>query len=151
MPMKTLARDFSDRSKEFLASVSRAAEWMMERNVGEGHWWRWIVLTKRNPDPLPRPVFDDHTAQRIFEELKRRELLSEIPPPDGDARAPSYLMRYDRDGWDKAVSDGRPIYGAWLRLRRNWKTNLVFLILGVALDRCVGLTERVVGSLVGAW
>jgi hypothetical protein len=148
--MKARVPDFVERSKEFLSSVSMAAEWMMERNVGEGHWWRWIVLTKRNLDLSPRPVFDDHTSQRIFDELKRRELLSEIPSPDGDARAPSYLMRYDRDGWDRAVSDGRPIYGAWLKLRRNWRTNLVFLIIGVALDRSVGLIERFVGSLLGA-
>lgn len=149
--MKTYANDFDARSKQFLASVSRAAEWMMERNVGEGHWWRWVVLTERNPDSSVRPIFDDQTAQRIFDELKRRDLLSEIPPPDGDARAPCYLMRYDREGWDGAVSNGRPIYGAWLKLRRNWKTNLAFFILGLAVDRAVGLTEQAMGHLLGLW
>lgn len=138
--------DFHGRSGSFLRAVSKAAAWMMKRNVGEEHWWRWQVLTAENPDPLKRPVFDDQTAQKIFEELIGRNLLVRFDREVDGSNLPSYVMRYDIEGWDKAVGEGRPIYGAWLKFRRNWLLILLAFILGCLLtsleNRTVGLLDQ---------
>lgn len=114
----------------------------MKRNVGLGHWWRWTVLTSKNPDPLNRPVFDDATARRIFDELERRELLQPITAVEPDSSgAQAYLMRYDIEGWDRAVSDGRLVRGTLAKIKRNWFQLLAAFILGCLLT---SLQNRVV-------
>ena len=125
--------DFHQRSKSFLRDLSKAAAWMTKRNAGETHWWRWIVLTDRNRDPRSRPVFEDATAQHIFEDLARRDLLREVPQLHEEGAPPAYLMRYDLDGWDRAVSDGRPLVGLLLKLRRNWPSLVLVFLLGSIL------------------
>ena len=135
--------DFHRRSRAFLKALSSAASWMMQRNVGDTHWWRWQVLTTENPDPqVDRPVFDDQTAQRIFEELKGRNLLVEFPGAVDGTALPAYLMRYDIDGWDQAVLEGRPVYGRWLKLRRNWPLMVLIFVLTSLEDRTLGLVEK---------
>lgn len=140
---------FQSRSKQFLRQVSVAAAWMMRRNVGLGHWWRWSVLTAHNPDPLKRPIFDDSTAVAVFEDLERRGLLEPSPqlPPDASG-AQAYFMRYDVGGWDRAVSDGRPVLGALLKAKRNWPWLVSVFILGCVVisveNRTVGFIDQVV-------
>lgn len=144
---------FHRRSKQFLRQVSEAAAWMMKRNVGHGHWWRWSVLTAHNPDPLERPILDDGTARAVFEELERRELLQPFPhvPPDGSG-AQAYLMRYDVEGWDRAVSDGRPLLGALIKAKRSWGWLLSVFILGCIVtsleNRTVGFIDEMVTRLI---
>jgi len=117
----------------------------MKRNVGKSHWWRWTVLTDKNPDPLKRPVFDDDTARRIFEELDHRELLQSIDAVEQDGSgAQAYLMRYDIEGWDRAVSDGRPVRGTVAKIKRNWLQLLVAFLLGCLLTT---LQNHVVGLI----
>lgn len=143
---------FDKRSRVFSRAVADAAAWMRKRNV-RGHWWRWQVLTRRNPDPTRRPVFEDHLAQEIFEELKKRELLYAISLDVDGSGKPAYVMRYDRKGWDEAISEGRPVYGALLRFRRSWRTLLLGFVLGCIAanlqDRAVGLIDRVVDGVLG--
>jgi hypothetical protein len=128
---------------------------MMKRHVGEGHWWRWQVLTEKNPDPLRRPIFDDQTAQKIFAELKGRNLLVEFNVNVDGSGVPVYLMRYDIEGWDKAVAEGRPIYGTWLKVRRNWPMIVLAFILGCLLtsleNRSVGLIDKAIEIIVRPW
>lgn len=143
--------DFQRESKAFLRDLSKAAAWMMKRNVGAGtHWWRWPVLTERNPDKRKRPIFDEKTAQRIFEELIRRDLLREVHVPENPG-VPAYLMRHDVKGWDEAVSGGRPIVGGWMKLKRDWLLYLLTFILGGILgkleDRTMVLANRVLESI----
>ena len=66
---------FRTQSKTFLRHLSRAAAWMMHRNAGKNHWWRSSVLTSANKDTDKRPIFDDATADEIFDELINRDLL----------------------------------------------------------------------------
>lgn len=145
--------DFHGRSKTFLRAVSKAAAWMMKRHVGEGHWWRWQVLTTKNPDRSSRPIFDDQTAQKIFVELKERNLLVEFNGDVDGSSVPAYLMRYDIEGWDKAVSEVRPIYGTWLKFKRNWPLVLLAFILGCLLtsleNRTVGLIDEGIDAMIG--
>jgi len=147
-----MADDFQARSRDFLRAVSKSAAWMMSRNVGSRHWWRWPVLTERNPDSS-RPVFDDGTAKEIFAELERRELLVEISLNWEGQNLPAYLMRYDIEAWDKAVSDGRPLYGRWLKFRRNWLVLLLAFVLGCLLtsieNQTVGLIDHGLDVLMG--
>ena len=137
--------DFHDRSRMFLRGVSRAAAWMMKRNVGEGHWWRWPVLTEKNPDNSKRPIFNDQAAKKIFDELKNRGLFAEIDIDVDGRKVNAYLMRYDIEGWDKAVSEGRPIYGTWLKFKRNWRLFLLIFLLGcllTSLENRTGWADR---------
>lgn len=143
---------FDQRSRELSRAVADAAAWMRKREE-ENHWWRWQVLTKRNPDSSRRPIFEDRTAQQVFEELRTRELLYEISQDVDGSGLSAYVMRYDRKGWDAAISDGRPIRGFWLKFKRNWPV----LVLGMALgflgtvleDRALGLVNRGIDALVG--
>ncbi|MGV2341085.1 MAG UNVERIFIED_CONTAM: hypothetical protein LVR18_46215 [Planctomycetaceae bacterium] len=97
--------DFRNRSKNALRNLSLAAEWMMGVNVGTDHWWRSTVLTDQNNDSdTSRPKFDASTAQEVFTELIKRGLLVEREVDHSGVAA--YAMKYDLDGWDKAVSDG---------------------------------------------
>src|SRR5262249_31323323 len=86
-------------------------------------------------------------ADDIFKDLDRRELLDEHVRSDG----PAYYMRYDVEGWDKAVADGRPLYGLWLKFRRTWLLILAAFFLGAigtALEnRTVGLIDKVLDAL----
>jgi hypothetical protein len=124
---------------------------MMKRHVGDGHWWRWQVLTARNHDPLKRPIFDDQTAQKIFAELQDRNLLVEFSCQVDGSATPAYLMRYDLEGWDNAVAEGRPIYGTWIKFRRNWILFLLTFLSGCLLtsleNRTVGLIDKVIGAM----
>jgi hypothetical protein len=145
--------DFQQKSKAFLKDVSKAAAWMMKRNVGETHWWRWSVLTAKNPDKSKRPIFDDDTAQKIFEKLKKRNLLIEFTANVDASGVPAYAMQYDIEGWDKALSDGRPVYGMWIKLKRNWLLSLLTFILGCLLtafeNRTVGLIDKGMDAVIG--
>ncbi len=62
-------------------------------------------------------------------------------------------MRYDIEGWDKAVSEGRPIYGTWLKFKRNWRLFLVIFLLGCLLtsleNRTVGLIDKGIDVITG--
>ena len=152
--MKTkIMGDFQTRSREFLRTVSISAAWMMSRNVGRGHWWRWPVLTERNPDSS-RPIFDDRIAQDIFSELQRRELLEESTINVNGKTVLAFFMRYDIEGWDKAVSDGRPFYGRWLKFKRNWLLFLLAFVMGCLLtsieNQTVGFINRGLEVLLGS-
>jgi hypothetical protein len=143
---------FDERSRAFSRAVADASAWMRRRNV-KGHWWRSQVLTTRNPDPTRRPIFEVDVAQEIFDELKRRELLYEISQDVDGSGKPAFVMRYDQKGWDEAISDGRRVYGAWLRFKRNWATLLLGFVLGCVAgslqDRATGLINRKVDALLG--
>lgn len=158
--------NFRKVSKSVNRDVSRVASWMMKRNVtdrtqGELHYWRWQVLTKAgNPrDTSRRPTFNDRVAQDIFDELQRRDLLLLIKDGNGNpvdvdgSGVPAYLMNYDLEGWDKAVSDGRPLYGAWLKIKRNWWLfGLMFLAGAVVTaleNRTVGLIDKGIDFIGG--
>ena len=148
---------FRQESEDFLRKVSLAAEWMMRRNAGATvHWWKsWVLTPRHTKDPDPtRPVYDDETARRIFAELKKRELLANedvegntLPTDESDY--PVHLMQLNVEGWDRVISDGRPLYGQWLKFRKTWPLILLSFILGGALDRGVdwaieAATKRVV-------
>lgn len=150
--------DFDRRAKGFQKNVSRAAAWMERRNAGDTHWWKSWVLTRRHtedPDPC-RPIFDDETARRVFNELRDRKLLvgedlngQKLPTDEPDY--PVYLMSYDRDGWHKAVTDGRPIYGQVRYFLRNWPAVLlgaVIALVGAAIGDIV--KEQTKAALEGA-
>lgn len=143
---------FDQRSRDLARAVADGAAWMRKREV-ENHWWRWQVLTTQNADSSRRPIFEDRKAQEIFEELKRRELLYEISRDVDGSGLPAYVMRYDRKGWDEAISDGRPIRGAWLRLKRNWPMLILGIVLGflgTSLEnRVLGLVDRGIDTLLG--
>ena len=119
---------------------------MMKRNVGSNHWWNWSVLTRETEDKTKRPIFEAQIAQAIFEELRKRDLLDEQPG------APGAFMKYDLEGWDKAVSDGRPLYGFWLKFKRSWLLILLAFVFGSLLtaleNRTVGLIDRAVDSVL---
>jgi hypothetical protein len=149
---------FDRRAKEFQRNVSRAAAWMERRNAGDTHWWKSWVLTKRHtqdPDPR-RPIVDDETARRVFNELRDRKLLvgedlngQKLATDEPDY--PVYLMSYDRAGWDKAVTDGRPIYGQVRYFMRNWPAVLlgaVIALVGAAIGDM--LKDRTKATLEGA-
>lgn len=128
---------FEKQAEKAQELVSEAAEWMQDRNVGPRHFWRWPVFTKANKDPDNNcPVYDDETAQIVFGELVRRNLM--VPFQDSAGKPlrvdasdePAYYMRYDIEGWDKAVSDARPWYGRWRKFRRNLFMNCVMFVLG---------------------
>ena len=139
--------EFRNKSRSFLKSLAKAAAWMMRRHVGSEHWWQWQVLTKQNPDTdKRRPIFDDETAQAIFGELIERGLLVQRTGPVDASNMPAYTMRYDIEGWDKAVSDGRPFYAFLLKVKRTWILILVTLILGCVLTT---IENRVVGFMDG--
>lgn len=122
--MKTFQDNADTRRKQ----VAWAAAWMMSRYARNDHWWTWRVLVRQNPDPDPhRPVFDEHTARGVFAELAERKLLVPAGERDGE---PTHYMRHDIDGWEKAVIDGWPIRGRWLKYRRTWPTLVAGIVLG---------------------
>lgn len=142
---------FNHRSEAFLRDLSRASAWMIRRNVGETHWWRWQFLTDQNPDSSQRPVFDPMTAKGIFDELIRRGLLVESVTNDA-TDLPAYVMRYDKEGWERAVSDGRPLRGAWFKFKQNWFYMILACIFGSILtlieSRTMGLIEAGLDAIV---
>ena len=144
--------DFRDRSKTALRNLSLAAEWMMRRNVADDHFWRSTVLTDQNyTDPdKHRPVFDASTANDVFDELIKRGLLVERKVDT--TGVPAYIMNYDLDGWDKAVSDGRWWRGQWLWIKRDWKRTGLILVFGCVIttveNRVVGVLDRWIDKLV---
>ena len=143
--------DFRKQSKSFLRSVSKSAAWMMSRHVGPNHFWRASVLTESNPDKSRRPVFEESVAEKIFAELINRGLLVPIPTRFDGTTVPAYVMRYDLQGWDNAVADGRPIYGWCLKLCRNWLLVLLTFLAGCVLttieNRTVGVFDKMLDSV----
>jgi len=144
--------DFRNRSKSFLCNLSKAAGWMMSRNVGPDHWWSSTVLTQQNPDKAKRPILDPQTAQEIFADLIARGLLVEHKSNSHASDEPAYIMKYDLEGWDKAVSDGRPIYAWCLKVRRNWFLVVVTFFFGIVLatfeNRAVGLIDKTIDGVM---
>lgn len=123
----------------------------MRRNVGDDHWWRSTVLTDQNSDAdKSRPVFDKTAAQEVFADMIDRGLLVERKV-DG-SEIPAYVMKYDLDGWDKAVSDGRWMRGKWLLVKRNWLLILLTFILTCFLatleNRVVGFIDRCIDAVI---
>lgn len=145
---------FRTQSKEFLRDLSRAAAWMMRRNVGQNHWWRSAVLTSSNPDTDKRPIFDQARADQVFDELIARSLLVERAGDVDGIGVPAYVMKHDIDGWDQAVADGRPVYAQWLKVKRTWLLILLIFLLGCVAttieNRIVGGIDSVIDNLVGA-
>jgi hypothetical protein len=130
--------DFLKRSKEHSKNVSKAAAWMERRNAGPNHWWRYWVLTTMHVDDADpsRPIFADYLAKQIFKELENRKLLIDEDENGNklsvdSSGEPAFLMKYDIEGWDKVISDGRPIYGYFRRLKRTWISLLLMFILGL--------------------
>ena len=119
---------------------------MMHRNAGKNHWWRSSVLTSANKDTDKRPIFDDATADEIFDELINRDLLVQSGNDMDGSGVPAYTMKYDIDGWDKSVSDGRPIYAFLLKVKRSWLLISLTFIFGCVLTT---LENRVVGFIDG--
>ena len=77
---------FSKNSKAFQNQVANAAMWMIRRNVGHDHFWRWQALTSSNSDrEAGRPIVENQTAQDIFRQLETKKLIAPIsgvePPP----------------------------------------------------------------------
>lgn len=102
-------------------------------------------MTDQNTDPdKRRPKFDSSTAKEIFDELIKRGLLVERKVDS--TGVPAYIMNFDLDGWDKAVSDGRWLRGKCLTIKRNW-----VLIVVIFIGTCVITTieNRVVGFIDG--
>jgi len=146
---------FSTQSKEFLRDLSRAAAWMMRRSIGQKHWWRSAVLTSANPDTdKKRPIFDQARADQIFDELIARSLLVQRADDVDGTGVPTYTMKYDIDGWEQAVADGRPFYAQWLKVRRTWLLILLTFLLGCIVttveNRVVGVLDVVIDRVVGA-
>jgi HAMP domain-containing protein len=138
---------FRKNTKQFLHDLSRAAAWMMRRNVGQDHWWRYTVLTAANSDPdKKRPIFDQARARQIFDELITRGLLVQRADDVDGSGAPAYAMKYDIGGWDQAVADGRPFYAQWLKVQRTWVLILLTFLLGCVLTT---IENRVTGALDG--
>ena len=109
---------FETRSQEFQKQLADAARWMMRRNIGHEHFWRWWVLTSGNTDrDASRPIFVDAVAREIFRVLEERKLLARIPGTEADL---AYHMIYDADGWERVVADGDPLRGLLLKARRKW-------------------------------
>jgi hypothetical protein len=128
---------FKTNTKAFQKQVAQAAEWMMRRNVGHNHWWRWQVFTSSNPDrEVGRPIFEQQTAMDIFADLVNRKLLFQIvdaygnPVPVDKSGLPAYFMRYDSEGWSKVIAEGRPFRGIFLKAKRDWPVILVSLVIG---------------------
>jgi len=119
---------------------------MMRRNVGQDHWWRSTVLTAQNNDTDAPPIFEDERAAKIFEEFITRGLLVQRSAAVDGSGQPAYAMKYDIEGWDKAVSDGRPVYGLWLKVKRSWLLILITFLLGCVLTT---VENRVVGFVDG--
>lgn len=142
---------FRRRSRAFHRVVADAARWMMKRHVGMGHWWRWQVLTARNPDSSRRPILDDRTAQDVFSDLERRGLLVEVGRSVDGSDVPAYVMRYDLEGWDEAISAGRPVFGAWLKFRRTWAVLVVAFFLGVFLAIVENRTSGLIQGQIDSW
>jgi hypothetical protein len=144
--------NFRKQTRSFLRDLSRAAEWMMSRHVGEGHWWRSVVLTEKNPDTSKRPIFDDATAAKIFDEMISRGLLVKHAGNVDDSNVPIFFMKYDLEGWDKTISDGRPVYAWFLKAKRNWAFILLAFLLGCIVttfeSRVVGMLDNVLDAIV---
>ncbi|MCX7411091.1 MAG: hypothetical protein NTZ32_23700 [Planctomycetales bacterium] len=145
---------FRAQSKSLLRNVSKAATWMMSRHVGPDHFWRSTVLTATNPDNTKRPVFDQTTADSIFKELIDRELLVRIHDNFDGTAVPTNLMRYDIEGWDQAVADGRPVYGFFLKVCRNWLLILLTFLFGCVVttieNRTVGVFDKAINLFVSS-
>lgn len=60
---------------------SRAMKWMMERRQ-HVVWWRWSVLTDKNPDPTSLRI-KELDAFLIFSDLVQRGLLLPVVADDG--------------------------------------------------------------------
>jgi hypothetical protein len=145
---------FRAQSKEFLGDLSRAAAWMMRRSAGQNHWWRSSVLTTANGDTdKNRPVFDQARADQIFADLISRGLLIQRADDVDGMGLPSYTMKYDIDGWDQAVADGRQTYAIWLKVRRTWILILITFLLGCVVttieNRISGLLDGLIDRVVG--
>lgn len=141
-----MTKTFDARSQGFRKKVADAALWMKKRHAGDDHFWRWPVLTAHNKDPDKRPIFDDLTAQQVFEDLENRGLLIEVKlPPDGSG-ARSFFMRYDVKGWDDVVVEGKPLVGWAQKINRDWVAYLVTFAAGclviVVENRTVGLIDK---------
>jgi len=109
---------FRTETKKFLHDLSRAAAWMMRRSAGQSHWWRSSVLTTTNNDTdKNRPVYDQARADQIFADLISRGLLIQRADDVDGVGLPAYTMKYDIDGWDQAVADGRPTYALWMKVQ----------------------------------
>lgn len=136
----------------FLRDLSLASAWMMRRNVGHDHWWRFGVITDKNTDADAPPKFDDARAQKIFDELISRGLLVERSDSVDSSKQSACTMKYDIDGWDKAVADGRPLYAIWLRVKRSWFLILVTFLLGCLIttveNRVTGLLDSLIDRVV---
>jgi hypothetical protein len=150
---------FQEHSKSFLRDLSRVAEWMMRRNVGPNHWWRWPVLTAANNDTDPPPKFSDEMAIRMFQELERRNLIIAIKDANGNpvdvdgTRQLAFLMNYNQEGWEKAVADGRPMRGLLRKVKQSWHLMLATLLLGIVgtalKDEATGLVKKGIESVAG--
>lgn len=79
----------------------------------------------------------------------RRDLL--VEQKVDSTGGPVYVMNYDLDGWDKAVSDGRWIRGKWLLLKRNWLlilfTFIVTAFISTLENRMVGFIDNCIDSV----
>ena len=120
---------------------------MIRRNAGHDHFWRWHVLTSANTDrEAKRPIFENQTAQLIFEQLEGKKLISPVP----NANPPAYLMVYDLKGWEDIIAEGDPVAGFLLRAKRKWWITILSFAAGVlvgtfkseAIDLMKGLLHR---------
>ncbi|SIN88175.1 hypothetical protein SAMN05444166_1421 [Singulisphaera sp. GP187] len=144
---------FDKGTKEFAKNVAHAAAWMERRYDGSKHWWKsWVLTERHTSDPDGgRPVFDPEMAQAIFKNLNDRGLLAgeDINGdkfPTDEPGEPVFYINFDREGWDKAVSDGRPIYGRFRKLRRSWH----ILLLGIAIGLCIDTIKDMIKDKITA-
>ena len=57
-------------------------------------------------------------------------------------------MRYDIEGWDRAVSDGRPVRGTLAKIKRNWLQLLAAFILGCLVTSLQNRVVDLIDSLI---
>lgn len=65
---------------DYAQKRAEAAKWMPD-NKQEGHWWRWHVLRKKNPNN--NPELSDHDASLIFADFIQAGVLLPVIASDG--------------------------------------------------------------------
>ena len=111
---------------------AKAAKWMWE-NKQDGHWWRWQVLTKKNPNKSPE--LSDHDASLIFADFTQAGML--LPVIASDGQGAHAIHEGKSTEWDAAAHPWR----WWFRQHLFWI--LGFLVTSIA--------SAIIGLLVGMW
>lgn len=109
-----------------------AAKWMLD-NKQAGHWWRWQVLTSRNPNK--NPALSDLEASMIFSDLIHAGMLLPIIASDGQGA--------------HSIHEGKSAeWAAAAQPWRWWFRRHLFWLLGYLIT---SIFSAIIGLLVGMW